>query len=104
MKARMPINSEMRQRIKKAAIEETVKLQTTYIKLVLKLTARQLYKYYGFGKIRALRVVEGLTQDLAQIAEDYGDDCVMAKLDDELRRIGIVDENGEFNFEGEANG
>lgn len=25
-------------------------------------------------------------------------DCVMVKLDDELRKIGIVDENGEWNF------
>ena len=76
-------------------------MQTTYIKLALKLTALQLYKFYGFAKVRNLRVVRGLIDDLAQIGEDYGDDCVMTKLDDELRRIGVVDENGEFNFEEE---
>lgn len=102
MKARLPIDGKMKKRILDTAKAETEKMQTTYIKLVLKLTARQLYKYFGFGKIRTMRVIRGLTDDLGQIGEDYGLDCVMVKLDDELRRLGIVDKNGEWNFEEEG--
>lgn len=36
-----------------------------------------------------------------EIGENYGLDCVMVKLDSELRKIGLVDENGEWNFEEE---
>lgn len=48
-----------------------------------------------------MRVIRGLTDDLGQIGADYGLDCVMVKLDDELRRLGIVDDKGEWNFEEE---
>ena len=42
-----------------------------------------------------------ITKDLKEIGEDYGLDCVMVNLDNELRKTGIVDENGDWNFEEE---
>ena len=42
-----------------------------------------------------------IIKDLKEIGEDYGLDCVMVKLDSELRKIGLVDENGDWNFEEE---
>lgn len=103
MKSRLPlnINSKTKKKIVEVAKAETMKMQETYIQLVIKLTVRQLIKYFGFGKVRIARVVQGLTNDLAEIGEDYGLDCVMVKLDDELRRFGILDEKGEWSFEGE---
>lgn len=65
----------------------------------LKLTALELYKLYGFGKNRFSKVLCALTKDLEDIGNDYGLDCVMVKLDNELRKIGIVDEKGDWNFE-----
>lgn len=93
------IRNEDRKRIEKFAQKETEKLQQTYIKLVLKLNALELYKLYGFGKTRFSKVLCALTKDLEEIGNDYGLDCVMVKLDDELRKIGIVDENGDWNFD-----
>lgn len=98
------INSGDRKRVEKFAKEQTEAMQQTYIKLVLKLTALELYKLYGFGKNRFSNVLWALTKDLEEIGKDYGLDCVMVKLDDELRKVGIVDENGEWNFEEGNNG
>lgn len=92
------IRNEDRKRVGKFAKEQTEAMQQTYIKLVLKLTALELYKLYGFGKNRFSNVLWALTKDLEEIGKDYGLDCVMVKLDDELRKVGIVDENGEWNF------
>ena len=92
------IRSSDRKRVLKFAKEQTEAMQQTYIKLILKLTAFELYKLYGFGKNRFSKVLHTLTKDLQENGDDYGLDCVMVKLDDELRKIGIVDENGEWNF------
>ena len=40
-------------------------------------------------------------KDLEDIGLEYGLDCVMVKLNDELQKIGIVDKDGNWNFEGE---
>lgn len=93
------IRSSDRKRVAEFAKKQTEEMQQTYIKLILKLTAFELYKLYGFGKNRFSKVLRTLTKDLEEIGNDYGLDCVMVKLDDELRKIGIVDENGEWNFE-----
>lgn len=74
-------------------------MQQTYIKLVLKLYAFELNQLYGFGKERISRLILALTKDLKEIGEDYGLDCVMVKLDTELRKTGIVDEKGEWKFD-----
>ena len=95
------IRSSDRKRVAEFAKKQTEEMQQTYIKLVLKLTALELYKLYGFGKNRFSKVLCALTKDLEDIGNDYGLDCVMVKLDNELRKIGIVDENGEWNFEEE---
>ena len=76
-------------------------MQHTYIKLVLKLYAFELNQLYGFGKERIARLILAITKDLKAIGENYGLDCVMVKLDNELRKIGIVDEKGDWNFEEE---
>lgn len=93
------IRSSDRKRVAEFAKKQTEEMQQTYIKLVLKLYAFELNKLYGFGKKRIARLVSALTKDLKEIGEDYGLDCVMVKLDTELRKIGIVDENGEWDFE-----
>ena len=95
------IRNETRSRVERYAKEQTEQMQQTYIKLVLKLYAFELNQLYGFGKERIARLILALTKDLKEIGEDYGLDCVMVKLDNELRKIGIVDENGEWNFEEE---
>ena len=95
------IRSSDRKRVVEFAKKQTEEMQQTYIKLVLKLIALELYKLYGFGKIRFARVLNELTKDLKVIGDDYGLDCVMVKLDYELRKIGIVDSKGEWNFEEE---
>lgn len=92
------IRNETRSRVARYAKEQTEQMQQTYIKLVLKLYALELNNLYGFGKERISRLILTLTNDLKEIGDDYGLDCVMVKLDDELRRIGIVDENGDWNF------
>ena len=74
-------------------------MQQTYTKLVLKLYAFELNQLYGFGKERISRLILALTKDLKEIGEDYGLDCVMVKLDTELRKTGIVDEKGEWKFD-----
>ena len=102
MKSRMPINSKMRQRIQETAIAETEKLQLTYIKLVLKITALDLYKVHGHGLKRWSRLLLEITRDLERVAVDYGLDCVMTELDNELRRIGFVDEKGEWIIDEEV--
>lgn len=93
------IRGSDRKRVAEFAKKQTEEMQQTYIKLVLKLTALELYKLYGFGKNRFSKVLCALTKDLEDIGNDYGLDCVMVKLNDELRRIGIVNDNGEWNFE-----
>lgn len=93
------IRSSDRKRVAEFAKKQTEEMQQTYIKLVLKLTALELYKLYGFGKNRFSKVLCALTKDLEDIGNDYGLDCVMVKLDNELRKIGIVDEKGDWNFE-----
>ena len=100
MKSYVIRNSE-RKRVAKFAKEQTEQMQQTYIKLVLKLYAFELNQLYGFGKERIARLILALTKDLKEIGEDYGLDCVMVKLDNELRKTGIVDENGDWNFEEE---
>lgn len=89
------IRSSDRKRVAEFAKKQTEEMQQTYIKLVLKLYAFELNKLYGFGKERISRLILALTKDLKEIEEDYGLDCVMVKLDSELRKIGIVNENGE---------
>ena len=95
------IRSSDRKRVAKFAKEQTEQMQQTYIKLVLKLYAFELNRLYGFGKERISRLILAITKDLKEIGEDYGLDCVMVKLDNELRKIGIVDEKGEWNFDEE---
>lgn len=93
------IRSSDRKRVAEFAKKQTEEMQQTYIKLVLKLTALELYKLYGFGKNRFSKVLCALTKDLEDIGNDYGLDCVMVKLDTELRKTGIVDEKGEWKFD-----
>ncbi len=100
MKSYIIRNSD-RKRVAKFAKEQTEQMQHTYIKIVLKLYALELNQLYGFGKERIARLILALTKDLKEIGENYGLDCVMVKLDSELRKIGLVDENGEWNFEEE---
>lgn len=95
------IRSSDRKRVAEFAKKQTEEMQQTYIKLVLKLYAFELNQLYGFGKERISRLVSALTKDLKEIGEDYGLDCVMVKLDTELRKTGIVDEKGDWNFEEE---
>ena len=95
------IRSSDRKRVAKFAKEQTEQMQQTYIKLVLKLYAFELNQIYGFGKERISRLILAITKDLKEIGENYGLDCVMVKLDSELRKIGLVDENGDWNFEEE---
>lgn len=95
------IRSSDRKRVAEFAKKQTKEMQQTYIKLVLKLYAFELNQLYGFGKERISRLILALTKDLKEIGEDYGLDCVMVKLDTELRKTGIVDENGDWNFEEE---
>lgn len=95
------IRSSDRKRVAEFAKKQTEEMQQTYIKLVLKLYAFELNQLYGFGKERISRLILALTKDLKEIGEDYGLDCVMVKLDTELRKIGIVDEKGDWNFEEE---
>lgn len=95
------IRSSDRKRVAKFAKKQTEQMQQTYIKLVLKLYAFELNQIYGFGKERIARIILSITKDLKEIGENYGLDCVMVKLDSDLRRIGIVDENGDWNFEEE---
>lgn len=95
------IRSSDRKRVAEFAKKQTEEMQQTYIKLVLKLYAFELNQLYGFGKERISRLILALTKDLKEIGEDYGLDCVMVKLDTELRKTGIVDENGDWNFEEE---
>ena len=97
------IRSSDRKRVAKFAKEQTEQMQQTYIKLVLKLYAFELNRLYGFGKERISRLILAITKDLKEIGENYGLDCVMVKLDSELRKIGLVDENGEWNFEDGSN-
>ena len=97
------IRNEDRKRAEDYAKRKTEAMQQTYIKLILKLIALELNKLYGHGKIRFSRVLCALTKDLEEIGNDYGLDCVMVKLDDELRKIGIVDKNGDWNFEEKSN-
>ena len=98
MKSYVIRNSE-RKRVAKFAKEQTEQMQQTYIKLVLKLYAFELNRLYGFGKERISRLILALTKDLKEIGENYGLDCVMVKLDSELRKIGLVNENGEWKFD-----
>lgn len=98
MKSYVIRNSE-RKRVAKFAKKQTEEMQQTYIKLVLKLYAFELNQLYGFGKERIARLILALTKDLKEIGEDYGLDCVMIKLDNELRKTGIVDEKGEWKFD-----
>jgi len=93
------IRSSDRKRVAEFAKKQTEEMQQTYIKLVLKLYAFELNQLYGFGKERISRLILALTKDLKEIGEDYGLDCVMVKLDNELRKIGIVDEKGEWKFD-----
>ena len=95
------IRSSDRKRVAEFAKKQTEEMQQTYTKLVLKLYAFELNQLYGFGKERISRLILALTKDLKEIGEDYGLDCVMVKLDTELRKTGIVDEKGEWNFEEE---
>lgn len=95
------IRSSDRKRVAEFAKKQTEEMQQTYIKLVLKLYAFELNQLYGFGKERISRLILALTKDLKEIGEDYGLDCVMVKLDTELRKTGIVDEKGDWNFEEE---
>lgn len=93
------IRSSDRKRVAEFAKKQTEEMQQTYIKLVLKLYAFELNQLYGFGKERISRLILALTKDLKEIGEDYGLDCVMVKLDTELRKTGIVDEKGEWKFD-----
>lgn len=95
------IRSSDRKRVAEFAKKQTEEMQQTYIKLVLKLYAIELNQLYGFGRERIARIILAITKDLKEIGENYGLDCVMVKLDSELRKIGLVDENGEWNFEEE---
>lgn len=95
------IRSSDRKRVSEFAKKQTEQMQQTYIKLVLKLYALELNQLYGFGKERIARIILAISKDLKEIGEDYGLDCVMVKLDNELRKIGLVDENGDWNFEEE---
>lgn len=95
------IRSSDRKRVAEFAKKQTEQMQQTYIKLVLKLYALELNQLYGFGKERIARIILAISKDLKEIGENYGLDCVMVKLDSDLRRIGIVDENGDWNFEEE---
>lgn len=76
-------------------------MQQTYINLVLKLMAVVLHDLYGFGKDRFAKALCTFTKYLEEIGLEYGLDCVMVKLNDELQKIGIVDKDGNWNFEGE---
>lgn len=96
------IRSSDRKRVAEFAKKQTEQMQQTYIKLVLKLYAFELNQIYGFGRERIARIILAISKDLKEIGEDYGLDCVMVKLNNELRKIGIVDENGEWNFEEES--
>lgn len=98
MKSYVIRNSD-RKRVAEFAKKQTEQMQQTYIKLVLKLYAFELNQLYGFGKERIARIILSITKDLKEIGEDYGLDCVMVKLDSELRKIGLVDENGEWKFD-----
>lgn len=62
------IHSSDRKRVLKFAKEQTEAMQQTYIKLILKLTAFELYKLYGFGKNRFSKVLHTLTKEEAEQA------------------------------------
>ena len=93
------IRNEDRKRVEQYAKRQTEIMQQTYINLVLKLMAVVLHDLYGFGKDRFAKVLCAFTKDLEEIGLEYGLDCVMVKLNDELRKIGIVDKDGNWNFE-----
>ena len=95
------IRNEDRKRVEQYAKRQTEIMQQTYINLVLKLMAVVLHDLYGFGKNRFAKVLCTFTKYLEDIGNDYGLDCVMVKLDNELRKIGIVDEKGDWDFEEE---
>lgn len=94
------ISSDLK-RAAKLVKEQTEQKQQTYIKLVLKLCAFEINQLYGFGNERLTRLILALTKDLKEIGDNYVLDCVMVKLDSELRKIGLVDESGDWNFEEE---
>lgn len=93
------IRSKDRKRIDQYAERQTEIMQQTYINLILKLNAIVLHDLYGFGKDRFAKVLCTFTKYLEEIGFEYGLDCVMVKLDSELRKIGIVDEKGEWKFD-----
>ena len=93
------MRNEDRKRVEQYAKRQTEIMQQTYINLVLKLNAIVLHDLYGFGKGRFAKVLCTFTKDLEEIGLEYGLDCVMVKLDSELRKIGIVDEKGEWKFD-----
>ena len=93
------IRNEDRKRVEQYAKRQTEAMQQTYINLVLKLMAVVLHDLYGFGKDRFAKVLCTFTKYLEKIGLEYGLDCVMVKLDSELRKIGIVDEKGEWKFD-----
>ena len=95
------IRSKDRKRIDQYAERQTEIMQQTYINLILKLNAIVLHDLYGFGKDRFAKVLCTFTKYLEEIGLEYGLDCVMVKLNDELRKIGIVDKDGNWNFEEE---
>lgn len=95
------ITGEDRKRVEQYAKRQTEIMQQTYINLVLKLNAIVLHDLYGFGKDRFAKVLCAFMKDLEDIGLEYGLDCVMVKLNDELRKIGIVDKDGNWNFEEE---
>ena len=95
------IRNEDRKRVEQYAKRQTEIMQQTYINLVLKLNAIVLHDLYGFGKDRFAKVLCAFTKDLEEIGLEYGLDCVMVKINDELQKIGIVDKDGNWNFEEE---